>query len=72
MASEVERGDLIRPQWRAGRVPVLGTRHGEPAGGYVPAAVLLAGDESAMITGGNTTVDGGATAEYWPWRPRLS
>ncbi|MBS42466.1 MAG: oxidoreductase [Nocardioides sp.] len=36
---------------------------------YVPAAVLLASDESAMITGTNITVDGGATAKYWPWTP---
>ncbi|MDQ6522950.1 SDR family oxidoreductase [Nocardioides sp. LHD-245] len=37
---------------------------------YVPAAVFLAGDESALITGSNITVDGGATAKYWPWRPQ--
>lgn len=36
---------------------------------YVPAAVLLASDDSAMITGSNITVDGGATAKYWPWTP---
>ncbi|WP_300400465.1 SDR family oxidoreductase [Nocardioides sp.] len=36
---------------------------------YVPAAVLLAGDDSAMITGSNITIDGGATAKYWPWTP---
>jgi NAD(P)-dependent dehydrogenase (short-subunit alcohol dehydrogenase family) len=36
---------------------------------YLPAMVLLASDESAMITGSNITVDGGATAKYWPWIP---
>jgi NAD(P)-dependent dehydrogenase (short-subunit alcohol dehydrogenase family) len=36
---------------------------------YVGAVVFLASDEAAMITGSNITVDGGATAKYWPWVP---
>lgn len=36
---------------------------------YVGAVVFLASKESAMITGSNITVDGGATAKYWPWQP---
>jgi hypothetical protein len=31
--------------------------------------VILSGapDEASMITGSNITMDGGATAKYWPW-----
>ncbi|MFE1408920.1 SDR family oxidoreductase [Streptomyces sp. NPDC058770] len=36
---------------------------------YVGAVVFLAGKDSAMIIGSNITVDGGATAKYWPWQP---
>ncbi|MFN0025752.1 MAG: SDR family NAD(P)-dependent oxidoreductase [Acidimicrobiales bacterium] len=36
---------------------------------YVPAMVYLASEESAMVTGTNITVDGGALAKYWPQSP---
>jgi NAD(P)-dependent dehydrogenase (short-subunit alcohol dehydrogenase family) len=59
-------------EWRmdfAGQLPM---RRLPTPTDYVPAAVFLASDDSTMITGSNITVDGGATAKYWPWTPHVS
>jgi NAD(P)-dependent dehydrogenase (short-subunit alcohol dehydrogenase family) len=39
---------------------------------YVGSVVFLASDDSAMMTGSNITIDGGALAKYWPQSPRRS
>lgn len=36
---------------------------------YGAAAVFLASDDAAMITGCDLRVDGGAVARYWAWEP---
>src|SRR5207249_10952963 len=36
---------------------------------YAQAAVFLASDDAAMITGVDLRVDAGAVAKYWPWVP---
>ena len=36
---------------------------------YGRAAVFLASDDAAMITGTDLRVDAGAVARYWAWDP---
>ena len=50
----------------ASRVPML--RLPNPSD-YGAAAVFLASDDAAMITGCDLRVDGGAVARYWAWEP---
>jgi NAD(P)-dependent dehydrogenase (short-subunit alcohol dehydrogenase family) len=38
---------------------------------YAKAAVFLASDEAAMITGADLKVDAGALARYWRWDPSI-
>jgi NAD(P)-dependent dehydrogenase (short-subunit alcohol dehydrogenase family) len=37
---------------------------------YVGSIIFLASDDSALMTGSNVTIDGGALAKYWPQTPR--
>lgn len=36
---------------------------------YGRAAVFLASDDAAMMTGADLRIDAGAIAKYWPWEP---
>jgi NAD(P)-dependent dehydrogenase (short-subunit alcohol dehydrogenase family) len=38
---------------------------------YAQAAVFLASDDAAMITGTDLRVDAGALARYWLWDPSV-
>src|SRR5215475_7118509 len=78
-ATDVEEGDARAVAW--GRLrPERGRRaldfgrmlpmdHLPSPRHYAQAAVFLASDDSAMITGIDLRVDGGAIAKYWPWVP---
>lgn len=37
---------------------------------YVGSIIFLASEDSALMTGNNVTIDGGALAKYWPQSPR--
>ena len=57
----------------AGRMDFVGSNPWErlpTPSDYVGSVIFLASDDSALMTGSNVTVDGGALAKYWPQPPR--
>jgi NAD(P)-dependent dehydrogenase (short-subunit alcohol dehydrogenase family) len=80
-ATQPEDPELVAEVGRLGRVPgrfpmdftaQFPMRRLPTPTDYVGTVVFLASDDAAMITGSNITVDGGATAKYWPWVPHAS
>ena len=57
-----------RPEYSSGAEGVPLGRQPSPSD-YAHAAVFLASDESAMITGTDLRVDAGVLSRYWRWNP---
>ncbi len=61
-----------RPRGRTGGLPfaqLVPMQQLPSPSHYAKAAVFLASDDAAMITGFDLRVDAGAIAKYWPWLP---
>lgn len=65
-------GDAVVAMRAAGRMDFSGANPWErlpTPSDYVGSIVFLASDDSALMTGSNVTIDGGALAKYWPQFP---
>lgn len=85
-ATDPAEGNERAASWNVGwRAPESGHRVGYTVGAqgiplgrrpaptdYGRAAVFLASDDAAMITGFDLRVDGGTIARYWRWNPGIS
>ncbi len=66
-------GDAVVAMRAAGRMDFTGANPWErlpTPSDYVGSIIFLASDDSALMTGSNVTVDGGALAKYWPQVPK--
>ncbi len=66
-------GAAVSAAREAGRMDFIGSNPWErlpTPSDYVGSVIFLASDDSALMTGSNVTIDGGALAKYWPQAPR--
>ncbi len=67
--------DAVDALRAAGRMDFAGSNPWErlpTPSDYVGSIIFLASEDSALMTGSNITIDGGALAKYWPQAPRRS
>jgi NAD(P)-dependent dehydrogenase (short-subunit alcohol dehydrogenase family) len=66
-------GAAVSAAQAAGKMDFVGSNPWErlpTPSDYVGSIIFLASDDSALMTGSNVTIDGGALAKYWPQAPR--